>query len=547
MPPRSDSHRLPWCALAVSALCALTAAAKLYVQAPMTDVAHGDSSFYLTLARNLAAGRGFVVDYIPDFLGNPKGLPHPATSFWMPLVSVYLAAVMELFGTAYTTALRAMIAITSLAPALAFAVGREAFGKARYGLLGALLMAVFDGVLTAACQPQTHGFSLLIGGSWFYAMLRGQRDPRWFYALGPLMGLAHWNRSDGIFFWVALVLWWLLSPGRRFPLRTFLGIAAGYAVVMAPLWWINMGAIGRPMPSGSSRAAHLVLYEDLYRLPENLTLASFVEREPEEIVDSRMRALASNARSVVTGPAVGYLRKWKLSDLEDHHWPWIGLAFLGWIALLRRRFLIYWVYLGTLFGVYTLVLAETGTASVRCTLYATYPLLLGAGGYGGERLLSRVFGERWSAWVLAAGIAVLGSVGVLALRDWVDRGVVWVQDQKASHLAVKERFAERHGLLELPLMALDTHHFHVNTGLHLVRIPNEPVNVVHRVATELGVDHLLLRGAAESLPPGFAYHTIPKAPWLFREIDREEIGGELYRLYERVPLPAKPGTAAPAD
>ena len=503
----------------------------------MVQVGHGDTSFYLTLARNLAAGRGFVIDYIPDFLGEPKGLPHPATGFWMPLVSVYLAGILEVFGTAYTTAQRGMIAITSLAPALAFGVGREAFGRRRYGLLAALCMALFDGALTAACQPQTHGFSVLIGGSWFYAMLRAQRDPRWFLALGPLMALAHWNRSDGVLLWVALVCWWLVSPRSRFPLRTFAAIAAGYALVMAPLWWINMGTLGRPMPSGSSRAALLVQYEDLYRLPQNLTLAAFLEQDPKAIVQSRKGALESSAMSVLVGPAVGSMRKRSLAELETRHWPLVALGVLGWIALLRRRFLFYWIYLGTLLSFYTLVLAETGMASVRGTLFATYPLVFAGGAYGAERILARMLGERWAVWILVLAIGAIGAAGVVGLRTWVKQGAGWVDNRRAAHLAVRERFAERHGLLDKPILSLDTHQLHANTGLLLVRVPNEPVNVVHRVATELGVDHMLLRGDVESYPRGYGYPTLTKAPWFFREIDRDRFGGELYRLYERVPLP----------
>jgi len=45
---------------------------------------HGDIAFYYTLARNLAQGRGFVIDYIWNFWNHPPA-SHLQHDWWMPL------------------------------------------------------------------------------------------------------------------------------------------------------------------------------------------------------------------------------------------------------------------------------------------------------------------------------------------------------------------------------------------------------------------------------------------------------------------------------
>ena len=55
---------------------------------------HGDSAFYYTVARNIAEGRGPVVDYIVYFFGGLLPLPHYAGDFWNPTAS-FLIAILK--------------------------------------------------------------------------------------------------------------------------------------------------------------------------------------------------------------------------------------------------------------------------------------------------------------------------------------------------------------------------------------------------------------------------------------------------------------------
>jgi len=537
--------RLAW--LAVLALCALAAALKLHVVGPLNGPGHGDVSFYTTLAKNLAAGRGFVIDYVPDFLGEPQGLPHPATSYWAPLVSLWVALWMKLFGSSFAVAKLAMVGLSSLAPALAYATGRFAFGARRHGLYAALAIAVFEGGLSSASVPQTHALTLLIGGAWILCALRAATSRRALLALGPLIGLACWNRGDGLFLWAALALLWLFGPQGRFGLRTWFQLALGWALVMAPLWAIQWHALGRPMPRGQARAVLMTDYSQLYALPESLTVERFLEAGPERIADSRLRALERNAVSIATGPAVGNQRIQRIGQLESAHWAMLALALAGWIALARRRFAALWCVVLAYYLLDSLLLAETGVASIRATLYGVYPLLFAGGAYALERA---------GAWMLRAPLgatraaAVTGSALVLALAavGWSNvqraaessrQGAAWIERVRFCHLAIVERMLAPHGLAHARVMALDTHQLHAHTGLELVQIPAEPEPVIYRVAQQFGVRALLLLGElAPDSPHKMGFAQLHTAPERWRLIERRPIGPLTVTLYEVLPSPA---------
>src|SRR5262245_2534774 len=68
---------------------------------------HGDSAFYYTVAKNIATGRGPVVDYIVYFFSGLLPLPHYAGDFWNPSASFIIAIPLVLFGKTISSALTA--------------------------------------------------------------------------------------------------------------------------------------------------------------------------------------------------------------------------------------------------------------------------------------------------------------------------------------------------------------------------------------------------------------------------------------------------------
>src|SRR5690242_13677103 len=161
------------------------------------DPAYPDSFYYSDVARALANGHGFSVDFVWIFAevggkipANPV-LPIPSNAHWMPLASLVQVPFLALGGGSAFAAALPFALIGSLAAPLAWAIGREAGARP--------LVSVGAGVLTAfpalsfPFMAQTDNFSLyqpLVAG----ALLLGARGlkghPRSFAVAGLLVGLA---------------------------------------------------------------------------------------------------------------------------------------------------------------------------------------------------------------------------------------------------------------------------------------------------------------------------------------------------------------------
>lgn len=531
--------------LLVLLLCALSVAAKVHVNEPRTGVAHGDAGYYLTVAKNLTEGRGFVTDYVADFMAGPKRLPCPANTFWMPLTPVILAAGMLLFGTTFAAAKGTMIAVSSLAPLLAYLLGRELFGGRRHGLAAALLAATSEGYLTAACQPQTHGVTLVLGSAWLLLALRAMRDPAGWKWMGPMTALLHLNRSDGAFYFLVLGLLWLLPlPGMaRFGWRTWRTILVGYGLVMAPLWVHNVFTLGTPMPLGLGRAALMTEYSQTYSTPESLTLESFFDAGWDVVYESKRKAVETNGATFLLGAATGNQRA-ETRLLRAHHFALLGLVWLGWPLLVRRRFLPILGALAILWSIYTFVFSATGLASLRSSVYPIYLAYFAAAG----RVLDLAVG--WLATRVGDGRLVrrVGTVGATLFLGWIGwsqvsyaaeetrQRVRFIHMVERKHEQLVRQIVEPFDLHDAVIMTWDVHELHVHTGLKLVMVPHEPEPTIYRIARELGVTHVLIFGAVEQvadLRPGLA--AIPSTREHYEILYRDLLLGERVRLFRVLP------------
>ena len=79
-------------------------AARLVVAALFADPAYPDAYYYANLAREMAAGNGFQVDYIWNFvevggrLPAEGVLPIPSNAHWMPLAALVQVPFIWLLG-----------------------------------------------------------------------------------------------------------------------------------------------------------------------------------------------------------------------------------------------------------------------------------------------------------------------------------------------------------------------------------------------------------------------------------------------------------------
>jgi hypothetical protein len=251
------------------ALYLLALVARLVVMVHFPDPAYPDSYYYVDVARNLAAGHGFSVDFVWIFAevgghipANPI-LPIASNGHWMPLASLVQVPFIAVLGpTAIASALPFSL-IGALAAPLTWAIARDA-GTSRLVAVGAgILVALPMLMLVFMVQPDNFSLfqPLVAGALWLGARgLRG--DARSFAAAGLLVGIATLSRNDGVLVGAALGLTFLWdrwrawrSGGSRLPaipLWSAVACFALFALVMGP--WIarQLAVFGTISPSTAS-------------------------------------------------------------------------------------------------------------------------------------------------------------------------------------------------------------------------------------------------------------------------------------------------------
>ncbi len=236
------------------------------------DPAYPDSSYYVDVARQVAAGHGFNVDFVwifPEVGGAIPAspvLPVPSNAHWMPLASIVQVPFIWLLGPTMLASLLPFLLIGSLAAPLAWAIARDARAPG-YVAVGAGLLAAFP-LLTLVFMAQPDNFALfemVTAGSLFLAS-RGLRGSAWSFAVaGLLAGLATLSRSDGailvamlaaVFLWDRLRSRWpsggSAARPARIPLKAAFGSLALFAAVMGPWLARQLAVFGAISPSSST-------------------------------------------------------------------------------------------------------------------------------------------------------------------------------------------------------------------------------------------------------------------------------------------------------
>ncbi len=233
------------------------------------DPAYPDSFYYADVARSLASGHGFSVDFVWIFaevggrIPAVPALPIPSNAHWMPLASLVQVPFLAIFGFNAIAAAVPFALVGAVAAPLAWAIGREAGASDRVSL-GAGILTAFP-ALTFPFMVQPDNFSLyqpLVAG----ALLLGARGlkghPRSFALAGLLVGLATLARNDGVLAGGVLglaFLWdrwraWRSGGSRRpaIPVRAAVTCAGLFVLVMAP--WIvrQLAVFGSISPSSAS-------------------------------------------------------------------------------------------------------------------------------------------------------------------------------------------------------------------------------------------------------------------------------------------------------
>jgi 4-amino-4-deoxy-L-arabinose transferase-like glycosyltransferase len=238
------------------------------------------------VARNLVAGRGWVVDYVTQFYRlNPGGSVTRVQETWPLLQPVWIAPFFALFGpTAWAARIPNLIFFTLLA-VIVYQIASTLWDR-RVGLVAVLLVLINKHMFRLLIYSTSDlGFVVLYAAAlWLLwrAIERGNR--RLLLASGLLVGLMCWQKTSAVVVAAGMGLWLIWrawhSP-RDLRRRVFVMITLYWilpaALVLSPFVVRNLHEFGQPAFSTESYDAWLLEYqgtstgdfESIYRIYTN--------------------------------------------------------------------------------------------------------------------------------------------------------------------------------------------------------------------------------------------------------------------------------------
>ncbi len=445
---------------------------------------HGDSAFYFTVAKNIASGRGPVVDYIVYFFSGLLPLPHYAGDFWNPVASYLIALPMLLFGRTISAALIAPI-LTGIVPAVAgFLAGRRYTGSTILGALTGILTFFSAFQVWFSVTTEAIIFAGAFGSLALYLMMKREESGRWFLLAAVFTGLANLMRQDNILLLVTLEACILLAalPWRR---KAALGLAALgiHLLVLSPLLIMNYTQLGVVFPSGPGKTAFLTTYEDFHSYNKEIDWATLrAAYGIRRIITMRLHTGAENLSQV----------NYFLTPL---------LAFLIVVALLdalliRRNTARLWMLLPAgLFALleylfYTFVASMSGPGSLIKSLGSLMPFIsMAIVGFFAKYVHSKL-PVVLAVCLIAAYSAYQGFTKNLDSTLYYNG--LYSEYRTMRGLILDD--AAKRGLPEgsIVMMARDTWDVYEGTGFKTVMVPNNDVDTIVFVAQHYNAHYILL-------------------------------------------------------
>ncbi len=288
---------------------AVAVRAFLFIQFP--DPAYPDSYYYVDVARSLAAGHGFNIDFIWIFVevgaklpANPV-LPIPSNAHWMPLASIVQVPFIWLLGPTTLASSLPFILLGALSAPMAWGLARDAGANERVALGAGLLTAIPVLATPFMAQPDNFGLyqPLVVGALW--AGGRGLRgDGRSFALAGALVALATLARSDGILVGVALGLLYLVDRWRAWrsrgarrpaiPVWAAGACAALFLLIAGPWFARQLAVFGSLSPSSSTGKVLLIrTFSEWDSITTPATLDHFLGQGLGPLIVSRIGGLVA--------------------------------------------------------------------------------------------------------------------------------------------------------------------------------------------------------------------------------------------------------------
>ncbi len=335
-----------------------------------------DADYYYSSGLRIANDGLWSEPFIWNYLDDPKGLPHPAFTYWMPIAGIVSALGIKLSGVSSFWGARIGFVLIAgcLPPLTAFLA--YTFTPQRWASLLAGAIALFSGFYFAYLPTtETFGIYMLLGSLFFILVMKLQQDTNladseyesiklnkfgfnivsiesrvWVYlAIGVIVGLMYLTRADGLI-WLgmglaAIFTQWSsrnkshLGGENRKGVRTSLWIPLvlfllAFLIIISPWVLRNIISFGSIFAPGSGRAFWLTSYDEIYAYPASkLTFNRWLSSGIMEILQARAWSLGLNTLTSFAVQGGIFLLPLILGGLWAHRKDWrVGVVSGGWLV-----------------------------------------------------------------------------------------------------------------------------------------------------------------------------------------------------------------------
>ena len=298
-----------------------------------------DAAYYVMVAENLCQGRGFVSDYVWNYLaGVPSHLPVPSNEYWMPGQSLVISASFLLSGSTSLRAAQApSLVLGALLCALTAWIAGALFRRRDAAIAAGAMAAVSFQLAGAALHPDHFGLAACLVNLSLLALWAGRRgSPLLALVGGAAAGLAYLTRTDGAMLGVVAALLGaaLFRQGQRRRAALYLlCFTAAAVLVVAPWWARQLSVFGHLGGAGPLRTAFLTDYNDLFRVDQaDLNLRDYLATN--QVVALGFKGFVLGKQLRLLGGAVGVAGVLMLLALADRELrrrasPWLIYLALG--------------------------------------------------------------------------------------------------------------------------------------------------------------------------------------------------------------------------
>jgi 4-amino-4-deoxy-L-arabinose transferase-like glycosyltransferase len=257
------------------------------VIAQLPYVGHADYADNAVVARNLAAGRGWVVDYVSQFYYLYDGVTRPQET-WPLLQPVWMAPFIALFGPEAWAAKIPNLLFNTILLLLIYHIGVQLWDR-RVGLVAALLTLTNYLFFNLTIYTTSDLAFVVFALGAVYLMYRAGTQPpdaprplasRALIGAGLLTGLLMLQKPSGALIAVGMGLW-LIAREWRFELASLRRLALRFALwaglallLLSPYMLRNVALFGTPVYSTERYDAWVLGYRgdsgeawnDIYRI-----------------------------------------------------------------------------------------------------------------------------------------------------------------------------------------------------------------------------------------------------------------------------------------